>query len=82
MYVVKVNIAVNVSPPHHHTHTLCCLLNNSCLEHLLDNGADPSMVNSKGYSAVHYAAYHGNKQNLELVCNSVFVFPVLASYMC
>lgn len=42
-------------------------LNNSCLEHLLDNGADPSMVNSKGYSAVHYAAYHGNKQNLELV---------------
>uniref|UniRef100_A0A8C5C669 Ankyrin repeat domain 52a n=1 Tax=Gadus morhua TaxID=8049 RepID=A0A8C5C669_GADMO len=39
----------------------------SCLEHLLDNGADPSMVNSKGYSAVHYAAYHGNKQNLELV---------------
>uniref|UniRef100_A0A8C4HHY9 Ankyrin repeat domain 52a n=1 Tax=Dicentrarchus labrax TaxID=13489 RepID=A0A8C4HHY9_DICLA len=29
----------------------------SCL-HLLDNGADPSMVNSKGYSAVHYAAYH------------------------
>lgn len=42
-------------------------LNSSCLEHLLDNGADPSMVNSKGYSAVHYAAYHGNKQNLELV---------------
>uniref|UniRef100_A0A3B3CR20 Ankyrin repeat domain 52a n=1 Tax=Oryzias melastigma TaxID=30732 RepID=A0A3B3CR20_ORYME len=38
-----------------------------CLEHLLDNGADPSMVNSKGYSAVHYAAYHGNKQNLELL---------------
>lgn len=34
----------------------------------MDNGADPSMVNSKGYSAVHYAAYHGNKQNLELVC--------------
>uniref|UniRef100_A0A8C3ADZ0 Ankyrin repeat domain 52a n=1 Tax=Cyclopterus lumpus TaxID=8103 RepID=A0A8C3ADZ0_CYCLU len=44
----------------------------SCLEHLLDNGADPSMVNSKGYSAVHYAAYHGNKQNLELVSLSVF----------
>uniref|UniRef100_A0A665SW84 Uncharacterized protein n=1 Tax=Echeneis naucrates TaxID=173247 RepID=A0A665SW84_ECHNA len=43
----------------------------SCLEHLLDNGADPSMVNSKGYSAVHYAAYHGNKQNLELVSSSV-----------
>uniref|UniRef100_A0A671V4C5 Ankyrin repeat domain 52a n=1 Tax=Sparus aurata TaxID=8175 RepID=A0A671V4C5_SPAAU len=43
------------------------LFDTSCLEHLLDNGADPSMVNSKGYSAVHYAAYHGNKQNLELV---------------
>uniref|UniRef100_A0A8C3AD56 Ankyrin repeat domain 52a n=1 Tax=Cyclopterus lumpus TaxID=8103 RepID=A0A8C3AD56_CYCLU len=43
----------------------------SCLEHLLDNGADPSMVNSKGYSAVHYAAYHGNKQNLELVSLSL-----------
>lgn len=44
----------------------------SCLEHLLDNGADPSMVNTKGYSAVHYAAYHGNKQNLELVSFSSF----------
>uniref|UniRef100_A0A8C3AES2 Ankyrin repeat domain 52a n=1 Tax=Cyclopterus lumpus TaxID=8103 RepID=A0A8C3AES2_CYCLU len=46
--------------------------NNSCLEHLLDNGADPSMVNSKGYSAVHYAAYHGNKQNLELLLEMSF----------
>uniref|UniRef100_A0A665SW93 Uncharacterized protein n=1 Tax=Echeneis naucrates TaxID=173247 RepID=A0A665SW93_ECHNA len=45
---------------------------NSCLEHLLDNGADPSMVNSKGYSAVHYAAYHGNKQNLELLLEMSF----------
>uniref|UniRef100_A0A672HZM2 Ankyrin repeat domain 52a n=1 Tax=Salarias fasciatus TaxID=181472 RepID=A0A672HZM2_SALFA len=44
----------------------------SCLEHLLDNGADPSMVNSKGYSAVHYAAYHGNKQNLELLLEMSF----------
>ncbi len=39
----------------------------SCVEHLLDNGADPSLCNTKGYSAVHYAAAHGNKQNLELV---------------
>ena len=39
----------------------------SCLEHLLDNGADPSVRNVKGYSAVHYAAAHGNKRNLELV---------------
>ncbi|KAJ0036282.1 hypothetical protein NQD34_004959 [Periophthalmus magnuspinnatus] len=44
----------------------------SCLEHLLDNGADPSMVNAKGYSAVHYAAYHGNKQNLELLLEMSF----------
>ncbi|TNN57224.1 Serine/threonine-protein phosphatase 6 regulatory ankyrin repeat subunit C [Liparis tanakae] len=43
-----------------------------CLEHLLDNGADPSMVNTKGYSAVHYAAYHGNKQNLELLLEMSF----------
>lgn len=33
----------------------------------MDNGADPSLCNTKGYSAVHYAAAHGNKQNLELV---------------
>uniref|UniRef100_A0A8C7MDH8 Ankyrin repeat domain 52 n=1 Tax=Oncorhynchus kisutch TaxID=8019 RepID=A0A8C7MDH8_ONCKI len=38
-----------------------------CLEYLLDNGADPALRNTKGYSAVHYAAAHGNKQNLELV---------------
>uniref|UniRef100_A0A8C1KAY1 Ankyrin repeat domain 52a n=1 Tax=Cyprinus carpio TaxID=7962 RepID=A0A8C1KAY1_CYPCA len=38
-----------------------------CVEHLLDNGAAPSLCNTKGYSAVHYAAAHGNKQNLELV---------------
>uniref|UniRef100_A0A8C4HH88 Ankyrin repeat domain 52a n=1 Tax=Dicentrarchus labrax TaxID=13489 RepID=A0A8C4HH88_DICLA len=38
----------------------------SCLEHLLDNGADPSMVNSKGYSAVHYAAYHDCNQALNV----------------
>lgn len=50
--------------------SLLSSLPTSCLEHLLDNGADPSMVNSKGYSAVHYAAYHGNKQNLELVSRS------------
>lgn len=57
----------------------------SCLEHLLDNGADPSMVNSKGYSAVHYAAYHGNKQNLELVSvvtsSSVYISPVTEKRM-
>uniref|UniRef100_A0A8D3E7I7 Ankyrin repeat domain 52a n=1 Tax=Scophthalmus maximus TaxID=52904 RepID=A0A8D3E7I7_SCOMX len=57
----------------------------SCLEHLLDNGADPSMVNSKGYSAVHYAAYHGNKQNLELVCslhNITLTLMFLKSIIC
>ncbi|KAJ8390506.1 hypothetical protein AAFF_G00103030 [Aldrovandia affinis] len=43
-----------------------------CLEHLLDNGADPSMRNIKGYSAVHYAAAHGSKQNLELLLEMSF----------
>lgn len=38
-----------------------------CVEYLLDNGADPCLCNSKGYSAVHYAAAHGNKQSLELL---------------
>lgn len=34
---------------------------------LLDSGANPTLKNSKGYSAVHYAAALGNKQHLELV---------------
>lgn len=38
-----------------------------CLDFLLDNGANPTVKNSKGYSAVHYAAAYGNKQHLELV---------------
>jgi len=38
-----------------------------CLDFLLDNGANPTLKNSKGYSAVHYAAAYGNKQHLELV---------------
>uniref|UniRef100_A0AAV2M9A0 Serine/threonine-protein phosphatase 6 regulatory ankyrin repeat subunit C-like n=1 Tax=Knipowitschia caucasica TaxID=637954 RepID=A0AAV2M9A0_KNICA len=37
-----------------------------CLDYLLDSGADPTLKNSKGYSAVHYAAAYGNKQHLEL----------------
>lgn len=41
----------------------CC----SCLEFLLDNGADPSLRDKQGYTAVHYAAAYGNRQNLELV---------------
>lgn len=40
----------------------------SCLEFLLDNGADPSLRDRQGYTAVHYAAAYGNRQNLELVC--------------
>uniref|UniRef100_A0A8P0N3C2 Ankyrin repeat domain 52 n=1 Tax=Canis lupus familiaris TaxID=9615 RepID=A0A8P0N3C2_CANLF len=38
-----------------------------CLEFLLDNGADPSLRDRQGYTAVHYAAAYGNRQNLELV---------------
>jgi len=34
---------------------------------LLDNGADPSLRDKQGYTAVHYAAAYGNRQNLELV---------------
>ena len=43
------------------------LLSSSCLEFLLDNGADPSLRDRQGYTAVHYAAAYGNRQNLELV---------------
>uniref|UniRef100_A0A8C1KBN0 Ankyrin repeat domain 52a n=1 Tax=Cyprinus carpio TaxID=7962 RepID=A0A8C1KBN0_CYPCA len=50
-----------------------------CVEHLLDNGAAPSLCNTKGYSAVHYAAAHGNKQNLELVR---LIFTLMLSTMC
>uniref|UniRef100_A0A8U7NVW5 Ankyrin repeat domain 52 n=1 Tax=Corvus moneduloides TaxID=1196302 RepID=A0A8U7NVW5_CORMO len=42
----------------------------SCLEFLLDNGADPSLRDRQGYTAVHYAAAYGNRQNLELVSGS------------
>ncbi|KAJ7999539.1 hypothetical protein DPEC_G00195470 [Dallia pectoralis] len=43
-----------------------------CLEYLLENGADPALRNIKGYSAVHYAAAHGDKQNLELLLEMSF----------
>ncbi|XP_048872259.1 serine/threonine-protein phosphatase 6 regulatory ankyrin repeat subunit C [Brienomyrus brachyistius] len=43
-----------------------------CLEHLLDNGADPAVRNASGYTAVHYAAAHGNKQNLEQLLEMSF----------
>lgn len=46
------------------SHSLACC---SCLEFLLDNGADPSLRDKQGYTAVHYAAAYGNRQNLELV---------------
>uniref|UniRef100_A0A8C1KBT6 Ankyrin repeat domain 52a n=1 Tax=Cyprinus carpio TaxID=7962 RepID=A0A8C1KBT6_CYPCA len=51
-----------------------------CVEHLLDNGAAPSLCNTKGYSAVHYAAAHGNKQNLELLILKEMTFPL--SFCC
>uniref|UniRef100_A0A8D3CGR9 Ankyrin repeat domain 52 n=1 Tax=Scophthalmus maximus TaxID=52904 RepID=A0A8D3CGR9_SCOMX len=43
-----------------------------CLDFLLDNGANPTLKNSKGYSAVHYAAAYGNKQHLELLLEISF----------
>uniref|UniRef100_A0A8C2ZSI4 Ankyrin repeat domain 52 n=1 Tax=Cyclopterus lumpus TaxID=8103 RepID=A0A8C2ZSI4_CYCLU len=45
---------------------------NLCLDFLLDNGANPTLKNSKGYSAVHYAAAYGNKQHLELLLEISF----------
>uniref|UniRef100_A0A803SNL4 Ankyrin repeat domain 52 n=1 Tax=Anolis carolinensis TaxID=28377 RepID=A0A803SNL4_ANOCA len=44
----------------------------SCLEFLLDNGADPSLRDKQGYTAVHYAAAYGNRQNLELLLEMSF----------
>uniref|UniRef100_H3BVT9 Ankyrin repeat domain 52 n=1 Tax=Tetraodon nigroviridis TaxID=99883 RepID=H3BVT9_TETNG len=43
-----------------------------CLDYLLDSGANPTLRNSKGYSAVHYAAAYGNKQHLELLLEISF----------
>ncbi|NXF13649.1 ANR52 phosphatase, partial [Smithornis capensis] len=43
-----------------------------CLEFLLDNGADPSLRDKQGYTAVHYAAAYGNRQNLELLLEMSF----------
>ncbi|XP_072105570.1 serine/threonine-protein phosphatase 6 regulatory ankyrin repeat subunit C-like [Mobula birostris] len=37
------------------------------MEYLLDHGADPSIPDKQGYSAIHYAASHGSKQGLELI---------------
>ncbi|XP_073644608.1 serine/threonine-protein phosphatase 6 regulatory ankyrin repeat subunit C isoform X3 [Tursiops truncatus] len=44
----------------------------NCLEFLLDNGADPSLRDRQGYTAVHYAAAYGNRQNLELLLEMSF----------
>uniref|UniRef100_A0A8C2ZX97 Ankyrin repeat domain 52 n=1 Tax=Cyclopterus lumpus TaxID=8103 RepID=A0A8C2ZX97_CYCLU len=59
------------------SHTFCGILNVvlcvfRCLDFLLDNGANPTLKNSKGYSAVHYAAAYGNKQHLELLLEISF----------
>uniref|UniRef100_A0A673ATL0 Ankyrin repeat domain 52 n=1 Tax=Sphaeramia orbicularis TaxID=375764 RepID=A0A673ATL0_9TELE len=49
------------------SHTFC-----GCLDFLLDNGANPTLKNTKGYSAVHFAAAYGNKQHLELLLEISF----------
>lgn len=55
-----------------------------CLDYLLDSGANPTLRNSKGYSAVHYAAAYGNKQHLELVGGhfrfEIFFYVVTTKY--
>ncbi|XP_060679184.1 serine/threonine-protein phosphatase 6 regulatory ankyrin repeat subunit C-like, partial [Hemiscyllium ocellatum] len=43
-----------------------------CLEYLLDTGVDPTIQDVHGYSAIHYAAAHGSRQNLELLIDSTF----------
>ncbi|MEQ2230180.1 hypothetical protein ILYODFUR_026573, partial [Ilyodon furcidens] len=43
-----------------------------CLDFLLESGANPTLKNSRGYSAVHYAAAYGNKQHLELLLEISF----------
>uniref|UniRef100_A0A3B4GXD1 Serine/threonine-protein phosphatase 6 regulatory ankyrin repeat subunit C-like n=1 Tax=Pundamilia nyererei TaxID=303518 RepID=A0A3B4GXD1_9CICH len=54
------------------SHTFSGRLPVKCLDYLLDNGANPTLKNSKGYSAVHYAAAYGNKQHLELLLEISF----------
>uniref|UniRef100_A0A8C5HT21 Serine/threonine-protein phosphatase 6 regulatory ankyrin repeat subunit C-like n=1 Tax=Gouania willdenowi TaxID=441366 RepID=A0A8C5HT21_GOUWI len=68
----------NCSPLHYAaaSHTFC-----GCLDFLLENGANPTLKNSKGYSAVHYAAAYGNKQHLELVRPVSFFFFFLLSVL-
>uniref|UniRef100_A0A8C5HPH9 Serine/threonine-protein phosphatase 6 regulatory ankyrin repeat subunit C-like n=1 Tax=Gouania willdenowi TaxID=441366 RepID=A0A8C5HPH9_GOUWI len=82
----------NCSPLHYAaaSHTFCGSHRNKhvtgldekfCLDFLLENGANPTLKNSKGYSAVHYAAAYGNKQHLELVRPvSFFFFFLLSSF--
>uniref|UniRef100_S4RRT2 Ankyrin repeat domain 52 n=1 Tax=Petromyzon marinus TaxID=7757 RepID=S4RRT2_PETMA len=38
-----------------------------CLEHLLQNGAEPALRDKQGYTAAHYAAAFGHRLCLELV---------------
>uniref|UniRef100_A0A672JKQ9 Serine/threonine-protein phosphatase 6 regulatory ankyrin repeat subunit C-like n=1 Tax=Salarias fasciatus TaxID=181472 RepID=A0A672JKQ9_SALFA len=66
----------NCSPLHYAaaSHTFCGphMITLGCLDYLLDNGANPTLKNTKGYSAVHYAAAYGNKQHLELLLEISF----------
>ncbi|XP_077458129.1 serine/threonine-protein phosphatase 6 regulatory ankyrin repeat subunit C-like [Stigmatopora argus] len=43
-----------------------------CLEYLLDSGGNPTVKNTKGYSAVHYAAAYGNRHHLEMLLEISF----------
>lgn len=45
---------------------MCCV-SCRCLKFLLDYGADPAVLDTKGFSPVHYATAYGSKHNLKLV---------------
>jgi ankyrin repeat protein len=45
---------------------VCCCYSRM-VEHLLRNGADPTLLDRHGYTVAHYAAFSGNKHALDMV---------------
>lgn len=50
-----------------------CLLSRM-VEHLLRNGAEPSLLDRHGYTVAHYAAFSGNRHALEMVLVQLLMF--------